>query len=121
MSRGSSKVRSGTTTATSTEGGFFLEGKWLARRQFLLAKTQAKVILPFYAKHAYAVAMSDPGSVVRILLDGQPVTSGEEMQGGVLPVSSSRLYALVSFPSAGRHVLELDVQPGFELFTFTFG
>jgi hypothetical protein len=64
-----------------------------------------------------------PGRV-RVLLDGEPITdvfAGQDVSAGAARITRQRLYRLVDLPEAGRHSLELRVDPGIAGYAFTFG
>lgn len=102
---------------------FYLEGQWENLPDGMkLVSQNGKIVLPYYAKDVHIVAANK--SDLQILLDGSPITSsyaGADVQDGIVHVSENRLYNLVSGSSAGQHTLTITAQPGFEIYTFTFG
>jgi hypothetical protein len=67
-------------------------------------------------------------SEITVKLDGKNLTQSElgndtHLSGGeaIEVVNSSRLYNIISTPSYQWHTLEIDANPGFKIYTFTFG
>jgi hypothetical protein len=59
-----------------------------------------------------------------VKLDGRPISSadaGTDVHGGVVTVTSQRLYNLVDLPKVEHHVLELEPEAGVTGYAFTFG
>jgi thiol-disulfide isomerase/thioredoxin len=87
--------------------------------------------LPYQARHVYMVAAPSAGPVtVHVTLDGHDLQPGQagasvHVDGAgrsTVVVDHDDLYALVSLPDFARHVLRVSPeQPGFQLYTFTFG
>jgi thiol-disulfide isomerase/thioredoxin len=103
--------------AARADGRFFLEGPWRAEAEYIeAAGPGATVTLPFAARDVFAVLAPAAGGVgARLLLDGV------DAPGGALRVERDDLYRLVRLRGVERHVLTLRVDPGFRLYTFTFG
>lgn len=82
--------------------------------------------LNFKSRRVYLVLRS-PGKSrkVDVLLDGEPIRqtdAGSDVDsGGVVEVTTQRLYSLVDLPEVGRHELSLQLEPGTEGYAFTFG
>ena len=102
---------------------FYLDGQWQNLPDSMkLVSQSGKIVLSYYAKDVHIVAASKAD--LQILLDGKSITSsdsGADVQNGVVHVSENRLYTLVSSDTAGQHTLTIMAQPGFEIYTFTFG
>lgn len=102
---------------------FYLEGQWQNLPDDMkLVSQSGKIVLPYYAKDVHIVAASKAD--LQILLDDKPITTGDagaDVQDGMVHVSENRLYNLVSSNAAGQHTLTIIAQPGFEIYTFTFG
>ena len=102
---------------------FYLDGQWQNLPDSMkLVSQSGKIVLPYYAKDVHIVAANKAD--LQILLDGKPITSkdsGADVQNGVVHVSENRLYTLVSSNIAAQHTLTIMAQPGFEIYTFTFG
>ena len=102
---------------------FYLEGHWQNLPDSMkLVSQSGKIVLPYYAKDVHIVAANKAD--LQILLDGKPIASsdsGVDVQNGIAHISENRLYTLVSSNAAGQHTLTIMAQPGFEIYTFTFG
>ena len=102
---------------------FYLEGQWQNLPDSMkLVSQNGKIVLPYYAKDVHIVAANKAD--LQILLDGNPITTdnaGADVQNGIAHVSENRLYNLVSNNVAEQHTLTIIAQPGFEIYTFTFG
>ena len=79
--------------------------------------------LPYFAKEVNIVASGE--SDLTILYDGKQILqedAGADVRDGKVHTSESRLYNLVKANEPGRHTLEVQInEPGFEIYTFTFG
>jgi thiol-disulfide isomerase/thioredoxin len=106
-----------------TTGTFFLAGRWRNRAENVQSESpNARVVLPFFAKNVFLVGAGS--ARLRVLLDGKPIaarSAGADVSGGVMRVRGPRLYGVAALPRAGAHVLTLIGEPGFRLYTFTFG
>ena len=106
-----------------TRDYFYLEGEWqnLDDRMKLVSEN-GKIILPYFAKSVNIVAANE--SNLQIVLDGKSVTpenAGTDLRDGTVHISGDRLYNLISSSDAGAHTLTIIANPGFEIYTFTFG
>ena len=105
---------------------FALSGRWQIAEQPATAVADAGIDVEFQARHVYLV-LSSPGErplPVRVLLDGQPISSadaGADVRDGSVVVRRQRLYSLVSLPREGRRHLSLRLAPGVTAYAFTFG
>ena len=102
---------------------YYLEGQWqnLDDRMKLVSEN-GKIVLPYFAKDVHIVAANEAD--LAILLDGNPIApndAGIDVQDGVVHVSENRLYNIVSSSEADSHTLTIIANPGFEIYTFTFG
>jgi len=104
---------------------FYLDGTWknLEDRMILVSES-GTIKLPYFAKQVNIVA--DGNSELTILLDGKPISQsdiGDDVsQVGKVVISEATLYNLVNTPESSKHTLEIQVnEPGFEIYTFTFG
>ena len=110
-----------------TDGRFFVEGKWRATKEYLeAAEDGARVLLPFHARDVFFVAASGTGRSVQLLvtMDDGPIPVrflGEDVRDGIVNVGRSDLFRLIALPEAGTHVLQIEADAGFRLYTFTFG
>lgn len=94
-------------------------GRWTIGAQSATAVDGATIDAEVQAERIYLVLGRDgPGSKagpgrVRVLLDGRLVRT--------VTVTGHRLYELASLPSAQRHHLTLELDPGVTGYAFTFG
>jgi len=103
---------------------FYLDGTWknLIGSMELVSET-GSIKLPYHAKEVNIVTAKE--AEITILIDGMPLTSeyeGNDVTLGKITVTEPRLYNIISSKEAGTHLLELIISnPGFEIYTFTFG
>jgi len=103
---------------------FYLDGTWknLIGSMELVSET-GSIKLPYHAKEVNIVTAKE--AEITILIDGMPLTSeyeGIDVTLGKITVTEPRLYNIISSKEAGTHLLELIISnPGFEIYTFTFG
>jgi cytochrome c biogenesis protein CcdA/thiol-disulfide isomerase/thioredoxin len=104
---------------------FAYHGRWRISLESATAGTGASLDLNFGARRVYLVLGSPRRDRrVRVLLDGQPISSAEagtDVHGGAVTVSGQRLYNLVDLPRVGHHVLTLEPEAGVMGYAFTFG
>ena len=107
------------------EDNFYLQGTWenLDDRMILVSES-GRIVLPYFAKEVNIVAAGT--SQLVIFLDGQKIIAenvGSDVNpDGAVNIAESTLYNLVKSSESSAHVLEIQVnQPGFEIYTFTFG
>jgi thiol-disulfide isomerase/thioredoxin len=102
---------------------FYLDGQWQNLPDSLkLISDNGKIVLPYSAKDVHIVA-SGPSNI-QVLLDGKAVTKddqGQDLKNGTVNIVEHRLYNLISSKQAGSHTITITAQPGFEIYTFTFG
>jgi cytochrome c biogenesis protein CcdA/thiol-disulfide isomerase/thioredoxin len=104
---------------------FAYRGHWDISRDSATARAAAAIDADFKAGRVFLV-LGSPGETreMRVLLDGEPIAddlAGEDVSGGVVEIGEQRLYRLVELPSAERHTLTLEPEPGIEGYAFTFG
>jgi len=104
---------------------FAYHGRWRITLESATAGAGASLDLNFGARRVYLV-LGSPGRdrKVRVLLDGQPISSadaGGDVHGGAVSVTGQRLYNLVNLPGVGHHVLTLEPEAGVMGYAFTFG
>ncbi len=103
---------------------FYLEGVWknLADNMELVSDS-GKIKIQYHAKEVNIVASNN--ATLEIFLDGKPIPeeySGTDVIEGKITVSESRIYNIISSAKPDSHLLEIVVDnPGFEIYTFTFG
>ncbi|HSD05176.1 MAG TPA: redoxin family protein [Nitrosopumilaceae archaeon] len=102
---------------------FYLEGQWKNfEDRMRLESENGKIVLTYFAKSVNIVAANE--SNLQVILDGNPVTpesAGYDVKDGILQVSGDRLYNIISTKEASAHTLTIVAQPGFDIYTFTFG
>ncbi len=115
-----------TTPADIDDNKFYLTGTWANQADgMMLISESGTVKLSFHAKQVNIVAGSGTPSTLEVYLDSEPITqvhAGDDVTDGTAMINEHDLYNIVSSPDSQRHVLELRTSdPGFEIFTFTFG
>ena len=103
---------------------FYLEGTWKnLEGSMKLVSDEGKIKLPYFAKEVNIVTSNE--AELTILIDGKPINSdyaGLDVNNGKLSTSGSDLYNIINSDKASSHTLEIIVSnPGFEIYTFTFG
>ena len=103
---------------------FYLDGTWKnLEGSMKLVSEQGRIQLPYFAKEVNIVT-GEKGDLT-ILLDGKPISSdyeGTDINEGKIQVDGPGLYNVISSDEAASHILEILVSdPGFEIYTFTFG
>ena len=103
---------------------FYMDGVWKnLQGSMQLVSTEGKIQLPYFAKEVNIVT-AGKGDIT-ILLDGAPIGteySGADISEGRILVDEPGLYNIISSDEAASHTLELIISdPGFEIYTFTFG
>ncbi len=102
-------------------------GSWIMMEKDLFsAGSDARLQLKFNAKDVYLVMGAETPTKIRILLDGQAISSdqaGPEVDDiGEILVSDYKLYHLVSAQKfQSKALLELQIPAGVQLNAFTFG
>jgi thiol-disulfide isomerase/thioredoxin len=113
-------------------GAVQFSGSWQQRPEYQqLAAAGGYAQIPYRARRVYMVAAPGGGPVtVRVQVDGRDLTAAEagsavhiDAEGhSVAVVDHDDLFALVSRPDFASHTLRITPeQPGFQLYTFTFG
>ena len=103
---------------------FYLNGVWKnLEGSMRLVSEHGTIKLPYHAKEVNIVAGND--AHLEILLDGVPISveaQGKDVSNSIVDVSEPTLYNIVNTKNPESHILEIKVnEPGFEIFTFTFG
>ena len=103
-------------------GEWNLTGTWTITPQYVLPSTEGTLQLGFDAKNVFLVIEPvDRGGTVSVFVDDKPGMDTIDVKKGALAPKESRMYQLVGLPSAGPHVLRLEVKGQLRLFAFTFG
>lgn len=102
----------------------YLDGTWNIVGEYAKAQDDARVIYTYTAGRVYVVAGAS-GGMMTVLRDGKPLP--KELRGADVDENSqvridgARLYDLIKEEATGTHTLELQVDDGIQVFTFTFG
>lgn len=107
----------------------YLEGEWEIFEEYAESKSpNAKILLPYEASNVFTVASADQSVDVTITRDGNSLndaagsdtifTEGKDH----IVVQQNQLYRLIESEKSGKYLLEMSVSdPGFKIYTFTFG
>lgn len=104
---------------------FYLEGTWLnLEGSMKLISDSGRIKLLYHAKEVNIVTANK--AELEIFLDDKPITSAyagkDIVNGNKLIIDDPGLYNLINSDQPSSHVLDIVVnQPGFEIYTFTFG
>ncbi|MBT7252844.1 MAG: redoxin domain-containing protein [Candidatus Nitrosopelagicus sp.] len=104
---------------------FYVEGMWKNNNDgMMLVSDSGKIVLNFKAKQVNIVASNE--AVLKITYDGNLMSSeirGDDvLPDGTVNISEPRLYNLIESAQEGLHEIVIKIEnPGFEVFTFTFG
>jgi len=105
---------------------FYLDGTWTNLKSSMkLVSDSGRILLPYSGKEVNIVTAGEAN--LRIHIDGMPIDSsiaGDDVgTQSKLLVHEPRLYNVVQTETSEEHLLEIfiDDDPGFEIFTFTFG
>ena len=104
---------------------FYIDGTWRnLEGSMRLVSDYGKILLPYAGKEVNIVTAGEADLEIRV--DGaviNPNIVGKDVQGnGMIHVDEPGLYNIVNTETSEEHVLEILVEdPGFEIFTFTFG
>ncbi len=107
--------------------GVYLDGEWDIQNEFSQNRsTDDRLIFKYKAKEVFMVASSEELIKVKVLVDGKPIAqiAGADMDVySNLTIQKEGLYHIIQHgPEVETHTLELiPEEPGFKVFTFTFG
>ncbi|KHO48390.1 MAG: thiol-disulfide isomerase [archaeon GW2011_AR5] len=96
----------------------YLSGVWKNEQDRMVAYGPSRLFLVYKAKNVNIVAGGN--STIDVFVDGVP-SNGVDVKDGSGSISSHRLYNIAEGNDYEVHTLEIDAEPGFELYTFTFG
>lgn len=102
----------------------YLNGTWNIVPEYAEAGAGASITYKYNAKNVYFVAEGDSSAEIEVLQDGKPIgaAAGADVKNGILTVTGSRLYTVISNNTADQHTLELKIKSGkLRAYTFTFG
>jgi thiol-disulfide isomerase/thioredoxin len=104
----------------------YLSGKWKNENDRIVSVNNSKLHLIYTAKDVNVVAGGRAS--IEVLLDGSALEAASfgydvsESNGkATAKIDRQRLYSIISMASYGTHLLQINAEPGFELYTFTFG
>ncbi len=104
---------------------FYMEGMWKNNNDGMkLISDSGKIVLNFNAKQVNIVASEN--AILKIEYDGGQIPEqvrGQDISSdNTVKISEPRLYNLINSKQEGPHEIIIQVEnPGFEIFTFTFG
>jgi len=103
---------------------FYLEGTWKnLQGSMKLVSEEGRIKVPYFAKEVNIVTAND--AELSIFIDGKLTTSeygGIDVTAGKLQTRGAELYNIINSEDASSHTLEIVISnPGFEIYTFTFG
>ncbi len=110
------------TTSIKLPNTVYLSGKWESKNDRIISTEKSKLFLVYKANKVNIVAGGK--SEIKILVDGKTLdnnSSGQDSQNSAAQINEQRLYNIVSSKDYEPHLLEIDAEKGFELYTFTFG
>lgn len=113
-------------TAITKANAVYLSGKWLNKDDRIISVENSSLFLVYKAKDVNVVAGGDAS--VEILLDNKPLPQSAlgkdaniENGKSLARINGERLYNIASTTGYSLRLLEIRAEPGFELYTFTFG
>ncbi len=95
----------------------YLSGPWKSEADRMIS-FGSSLFLMFKAKDVNIVAGGN--STIAVSIDGNPA-AGQDVEEGIAKIEGHRLYNIVEGKDYNIHKLQIDAEPGFELYTFTFG
>ena len=104
---------------------FYMDGMWKNNNDGMkLISDSGKIALQFNAKQVNIVAKNN--AILEITYDGNSIpleSRGQDVASdGTVKISEPRLYNIIDSKQEGPHEIVIEVKnPGFEIFTFTFG
>lgn len=109
--------------ARLSRNGVAYGGEWAVMGEYAHPQKGAVLELDFEAKEVFLVMRPKSGvGQVRVLVDGEGRSLGEDVVDGVVTVQADTLYRLVKLSAPGRHTLRLEfLDNNVEVYAFTFG
>ena len=103
---------------------FYLDGTWEnLEGSMRLLSDSGTIVLLYHAKEVNIVTAND--AELKIFLDESPIPetyAGEDVVSGIVTTAEAGLYNIVNSKEAASHILKIEIsEPGFEIYTFTFG
>ena len=102
-----------TMPASKKNNAFYLGGTWMNNMDNMQSVSDAKISLAYTAKNVNIVAGADSPSAIKVLVDGEEYAD--------VTVNAFDLYVVVPGEDYGHHTVDLEVEPGVKIYTFTFG
>jgi len=99
-----------------------LSGKWKNEADRMIAVEDSRIYLLYHAKDVNIV--SGGFGKISLILNDEPIPQdswGMDTINGEIIIDGQRFYNAVSTPEYGLNMLEIVAEPGFEIYTFTFG
>jgi cytochrome c biogenesis protein CcdA/thiol-disulfide isomerase/thioredoxin len=97
---------------------FAFAGEWTVGPERAMSSSGGKLVLHFDAQKVFLVMRPEKTGTtgrIRVLLDGKDT-------GKTITVNGDQLYEIISLPTPGEHILQLEFLDGnVELYAFTFG
>ncbi|HYC34563.1 MAG TPA: redoxin family protein, partial [Candidatus Paceibacterota bacterium] len=91
----------------------YFSGRWDIEPEYARALRDSYVYFSYNASKIFAVASSEKGGQIEVYKDGEYVRT--------VDVRDAKLYTLIDDPKPSQSLLELRVESGVDLYTFTFG
>lgn len=103
---------------------FYLDGTWEnLEGSMKLVSDSGSIVLLYHAKEVNIVSANDAD--LEIFLDEKPIPdsyAGKDVVDGKVKTTGDGLYNIVNSDEPSSHLLKINVsEPGFEMYTFTFG
>ena len=104
---------------------FYLDGTWTnLEGSMKLVSDSGSIVLPYSGKEVNIVTANKAD--LQIFIDGKIISSliaGNDVDdNGIVHVDGAGLYNIVNSEKSEQHTIKIQVNnPGFEIFTFTFG
>ncbi|MFQ5573909.1 MAG: thiol-disulfide isomerase, partial [Nitrosopumilaceae archaeon] len=103
---------------------FYLDGIWEnLEGSMKLVSNSGSIVLLYHAKEVNIVTANE--AELEIFLDEKPIPTsyaGSDVVSGKVIISDAGLYNIVNSEEPASHLLKIAIsEPGFEIYTFTFG
>jgi len=102
----------------------YFDGVWNVEPEYAESVSNSKIIFRYNAKEVFVVAKAENSSEIAVWEDGKIVSgnAGEDVDSrGKVLIQESGLYKIIKNQEVGEHLLEIRLDPGIEVYTFTFG
>lgn len=116
-----------TFSSVTQNNTVYFSGEWYNSPDGMVAVNNSKLFLTYDARNLNIVASGNMSNIT-VMLDGKVVPSdylGSDLHlvngQAVSTINASKLYDIIYGPSYGWHTIEIDANPGFKVYTFTFG